>query len=190
MLSVNLTCDKNLWEGTKATYRKLESGDCDCDCGMMEVEVGVPVMEEVGRLSESLGLGLADVPILSAENRSLCGDLASLRVEARRLAAEVDQGWFQESTLIPVLNFDDSCDNRAQLGIKSFKVNMRRKVTRRNCCTATMRRWMGRPRRRGRSPSRGSRRPGRRRTWAGSPGWRGRGCVISNYPLVLLVIKF
>ena len=70
---------------------------------MMEVaveDVGVPVMEEVGRLSESLGLGLADVPILSAENRSLCGDLASLRVVARRLAAEVEQGWFHESTLI------------------------------------------------------------------------------------------
>ena len=72
---------------------------------MMELEVeaevvGMPVMEEVGRLSESLGLGLADVPILSAENRSLCGDLASLRVEARRLAAEVEQGWFHESTLI------------------------------------------------------------------------------------------
>ena len=48
-------------------------------------------MEEVGRLSESLGLGLAGVPILSAENRALCGDLASLRLEAHRLAAEVDQ---------------------------------------------------------------------------------------------------
>ena len=95
---------------------------------MMELEVeaevvGMPVMEEVGRLSESLGLGLADVPILSAENRSLCGDLASLRVEARRLAAEVDQGWFQESTLIPVVNFDDICDNNVtKIGIKSFKV--------------------------------------------------------------------
>ena len=91
---MNLASDKNLWEGTKTTYRKLESGDSGC-CGMMEVEVEevvVPVMEEVGRLSESLGLGLADVPILSAENRSLCGDLASLRVEARRLAAEVEQG--------------------------------------------------------------------------------------------------
>ena len=55
-----------------------------------EEEEGGPVMEEVGRLVESLGL--ADVPILTGENRSLCGDLASLRLEAHRLAAEVDQG--------------------------------------------------------------------------------------------------
>ena len=62
---------------------------------MMEVgeENGIPVMEEAGRLSESLGLGLDGVPILSAENRSLCGDLSALRLEARRLAAEVDQVW-------------------------------------------------------------------------------------------------
>ena len=50
---------------------------------------GGAVMEEVGRLVESLGL--ADVPILSGENRALCGDLASLRLEAHRLAAEVDR---------------------------------------------------------------------------------------------------